>query len=86
MAANEREEIPCPIVTSPLNVAFQCPDCLRLQKMEDAAWVAWLEVKGIKPRTAVELEKRNAALNAIYVAHSHRKKCPVAHQSTRLAS
>jgi hypothetical protein len=86
MAADERDEILCPIVTSPLNLAFQCPECLRLQMIENAAWVAWLEVKGLKPMTATELEKRNAALSASYAAHFHRKKCVVVGRTARRSS
>jgi hypothetical protein len=54
--------------------------------IENAAWVRWLEVKGLKPMTEAGVEKRNAALSASYAAHFHRKKCPVANQSSRLAS
>jgi hypothetical protein len=64
----------------------QCPECLRLQLIENVAWVAWLEVKGLKPMTEAGLEKRNTALSACYATHFHRKKCPVAKQATRLAS
>jgi hypothetical protein len=75
MAAN------CAVVTSSLDLAFQCSECLRLETIENVAWAEWLAVKGLQPGTIVWLEKRNVALNALYAAHFHRKKCPVASQS-----
>jgi hypothetical protein len=64
----------------------QCHECLRLQVIENTAWTAWLEVKGLKPMTEAGSEKRIAALNASYAAHFHRKKCAVAGQTTRRVS
>jgi trans-aconitate methyltransferase len=61
----------------------QCPECLRLQMIENDAWVAWLEVKGLKPMTEAGMEKRNTALSASYATHFHRKKCPAVNQGTR---
>jgi len=64
----------------------QCPECLRLEVIEHAAWEAWLEVKGLRPMTEAGVEMRTAALNASYAVHFHRKKCPVGTDSVGLAS
>jgi hypothetical protein len=66
--------------------ALQCPECVRLQMIENAAWAAWLEIKGLKPMTEDGSEKRNAALSATYAIHFHRKKCEIGEQITQNAS
>jgi hypothetical protein len=65
---------------------LQCPECVRLQMIEKAAWAAWIEVKALKPTTEAGSEKRNAALSATYAIHFHKKKCVIGDQITQCAS
>lgn len=63
----------------------QCPECVRLQRIEKAAWVVWLEVKALRPMPEAGLEKRNAALGATYAIQFHKKKCAIREQITQRA-
>jgi hypothetical protein len=65
--------------------APQCPECVRLQGIEHAAWAAWLEVKGARPVIDTDLEKRNAALSATYAIQFHKKKCATGEHITQQA-